>query len=114
MSKTVVNIYDVRTLEDLTRVLGHITQDAQLYGHHPSTVYPDKLRLALVEETLSDGSKVLNLCFSDGCERMADLLARRVEDQSSGFRQVTGYQPVGQLAPGKPPKGGSSAKRPAR
>lgn len=66
MSKEVVGAWNPQTLEEMRAVLLLVEEFAQSEGHHPSTVYPNKLRVTLVRETLTDGSYVMNVNFFDG------------------------------------------------
>ena len=66
MAKTVLATWNVENMEQMMEALKQAMADAKALGHHASTVYPNKLRLALVEETLTDGSPVVNLYFHDG------------------------------------------------
>jgi hypothetical protein len=65
MAMEVIRVYDIDDLEDLREALIDADQTAASMGYHPSIVFPNMRRVALVSETLSDGSKVLNLIFSD-------------------------------------------------
>lgn len=60
MSKEFLWIWTVETLAGITAALESVHQEAKARGHHPETVYV-KHRLVLIEETLTDGSKVMNL-----------------------------------------------------
>lgn len=79
MSKQVLTTWNVENMEQMMSVLGEAMADAKTLGHHPSTVYPNKLRLALVEEILTDGSTVVNLYFHDGVPDQFTVLGRRDE-----------------------------------
>jgi hypothetical protein len=66
MTKEVISVWNVSDLATMRDAIADALETAKMLGHDPSTVYPDKLRLALVQETLTDGSHVLNLYFHDG------------------------------------------------
>jgi hypothetical protein len=65
MTGEVIRVCNIDDLEDLMDALIDAEQTADLMGYHPSTIHPNMHRVALVAETLSDGSKVLNLIFSE-------------------------------------------------
>lgn len=65
MSKRVMQVWQFDDCETLRCAIVDALDYATSLGHHASTVYPNKGRMTLVEETLSDGSKVLNLCLFD-------------------------------------------------
>jgi hypothetical protein len=65
MSKEVLSAKSFCNAEELQKALGYMLGDAAALGHHPTTVYVNKGRITLVEETLSDDSKVLNICLID-------------------------------------------------
>lgn len=73
MSKQVLTTWNVENMEQMMVALTEAMVDAAAAGHHPSTVYPNKLRVALVEETLTDGSTVLNLHFHEGTRDLASV-----------------------------------------
>lgn len=64
MSKEVLWIWTVQTLTDNTAAIEVVHGEAKARGHYPDTVYVSG-RLTLVEETLTDRSKVLNLHLAD-------------------------------------------------
>jgi predicted transcriptional regulator len=65
MTTEVIRVWNIDDLEDLMKALINAEQTAASMGYHPSIVFPNMRRVALVSETLSDGSKVLNLIFSE-------------------------------------------------
>ena len=79
MCKTVLTTWNVENMEGMMVALGEAMEDAKNLGHHPSTVYPNKLRLALVEESLTDGSTVVNLNFHDGVRDQFTTFGRKDE-----------------------------------
>jgi hypothetical protein len=81
-SITVLTTWNVENMQQMMVALSEAMEDAKNLGHHPSTVYPNKLRLALVEEALSDGSTVVNLYFHDGARDRFTALGRK--DESDG------------------------------
>ena len=60
MSKEVLWIWTVETLTGLAFAVEDARREANARGHHPETVYV-KHRIFAIEETLADGSKVMNL-----------------------------------------------------
>lgn len=66
MEKEVVGIWRPQTLEEMLQVLNEVAYMSASEGHHASTVYPNKMRVTLVRETLTDGSHVMNFHFFDG------------------------------------------------
>jgi hypothetical protein len=76
MSKEVIGAWDVENAEELQACLTAALEYAAGQGHHPSTVYPNKLRMTLVSESLSDGSKVMNLYLFDGDRPRADVMLK--------------------------------------
>lgn len=79
MNKVVLATWNVENLEQMVPALNEALAEAQSRGHHPSTVYPNKLRVALVEETLTDGSTVANLYFHDGVRDRFTVPGRQTE-----------------------------------
>jgi hypothetical protein len=79
MSRVVLATWNVENMEQMLPALNEALADAASLGHHPSTVYPNKRRLALVEETLSDGSTVVNLYFHEGVQDRFTLPGRQPE-----------------------------------
>ena len=79
MCKTVLTTWNVENMEQMMVALNEAMEDAKNLGHHASTVYPNKLRLALVEEVLRDGSTVVNLYFHDGVRDQFTTLGRKDE-----------------------------------
>jgi hypothetical protein len=65
MQQEVIKTWNFDDLEDLREALIDAEQTAASMGYYISTVHPNMCRVALVSETLSDGSKVLNLIFSE-------------------------------------------------
>jgi hypothetical protein len=65
MTMEVIRVHNIDDLEDLMEALIDAEQTAASMGYYISTVHPNMCRVALVSETLSDGSKVLNLIFSE-------------------------------------------------
>jgi hypothetical protein len=63
VAEEVIQVWDINDLEDLMDAMLDAEQTVDLMGDHSSTVYPNMHRVALVEKTLTDGSKVLNLHF---------------------------------------------------
>lgn len=78
-NRTVLTTWNVENMEQMMAALTEALDEAKSLGHHSSTVYPNKLRLALVEETLTDGSTVVNLCFHDGVRDRFTVPGRRDE-----------------------------------
>ena len=66
MSKYVVEAWNVEDAEQLMSAIGEALEIAKGEGHSPDTVYPNRRRVTLVRETLSDGSKVMKICMFDG------------------------------------------------
>lgn len=65
--RTVIDAQNFTSLDELILVLQEYRDQAAFLGHSSATVYAEnKRRVALVEDELSDGSKVLNLFFHDG------------------------------------------------
>jgi hypothetical protein len=60
--------YPFANLEELAAAVRLATADAKAMGHHASTVYANA-RLLLTEDTLTDGSTVLNLSVIIGIGR---------------------------------------------
>lgn len=63
---SIVGNWEVRTAEELLAALQVATEFAGHKangGHHASTIYTGVDRMVLAEETLTDGSKVMNLTF---------------------------------------------------
>lgn len=79
MNKTVLTTWNVEDMEQMMTALREAMEEAASLGHHPTTLYPNKLRVALVEEALSDGSTVLNLYFHDGVRDQFTVVGRRKE-----------------------------------
>lgn len=75
MNKRVVATWNVENMDQMMVALHEALSDALASGHHSSTVFPNKLRTDLVEETLSDGSTVMNLRFHDGARNLADAFS---------------------------------------
>jgi len=73
MSKQVLTTWNVENMEQMMVALTEAVDEAGRLGHHPSTVYPNMLQVALVEETLTDGSTVLNLHFHEGTRDLASV-----------------------------------------
>lgn len=65
-AKEVVEAWDVTNADELQIALKQALMLASEEGHKADTVYPNKLRMTLVRERLTDGSHVMNLHFFDG------------------------------------------------
>jgi hypothetical protein len=61
MTKQLIDAKDFSDLDDLIAVLTDMRDQAKSLGYRGYEVYAAQNRVALVAETLSDGSKVLNL-----------------------------------------------------
>lgn len=68
MTKTVLDARNVTDAKEMMEALTDLLEMANDRGSTADMVYPNRLRLTLVEERLTDGSKVHNLCFFDGGE----------------------------------------------
>lgn len=65
MEREVLDVQEFSTLEDLAQALDYWKNYVSTLGHLPSTVFPvSPGKLELVEETLTDGSKVLNFSIT--------------------------------------------------
>jgi hypothetical protein len=65
MTEEVIQVWNIKVLEDMMDAIIDVEQTVDLRGSHSSIVYPNMHRVELVEETLTDGSKVLHLHFSE-------------------------------------------------
>lgn len=62
MTKHVLDTQEFSNLEELAHAIEYWRNLCNAEGHHESTVLAENAgRMSLVEETLTDGSKVLNL-----------------------------------------------------
>lgn len=61
MPKEILESFQAETLEELATLVEDAIAAAKAAGHDADTVYLPKSKVDLVEETLTDGSKVLNL-----------------------------------------------------
>jgi len=68
MTKEVVEAWNPQDGEALLAALTEALELAKSEGHRADTVYPNKCRMTLVRETLTDGSHVMNLHFFDGVQ----------------------------------------------
>jgi hypothetical protein len=66
MAKEVVEVWTPNDMEEMMDALEQALSLAWGEGHHPHVVHPNKHRVTLVRETLTDGSHVMNLNFFDG------------------------------------------------
>jgi len=64
LTKEVIKTWNVENLESLIGALHDAAALAVLLGHHPASVVPNLIHLTLVQQELSNGSKVLDLNFS--------------------------------------------------
>lgn len=67
MEREVVEAWDFDTADELLIAINQAVMLAKIEGRSADTVCAEnKRRMTLVRETLTDGSKVLNLFFFDG------------------------------------------------